>query len=719
MFNPIIQVLIRDAAGKEVIKCGYQSDIQLLDINWSLEVSDNGSSCNFSIPHSKEVLDRLLEIKPYEPPTQTANSGSVGISSDTTQGKNEEEHIAIIVREAQRQGITNKQQIAYILATVNHETDWVNFAELASGDAYEGRSDLGNNQPGDGRRFKGRGYVQLTGRANYQKYSALTGKDLVSNPELVRQNPTMVFVLIHGMRTGGFTGAKLSDYTATGGGVDYFNARAIVNGDKAINGASIASKAKQYESHPLLQNLTKGTTEKVVENKPTIPTANTPAHKIYIRVGEMDALFAEYLYLVSDIQFDISSAPIISISGVTPLWAINQYKQTETLSNITLKQLAERTAKKANLSLSFSGKGTEIVFLENNGLTDYQLLLRECKKAGYVISNKGTQMIIQPIRNGKRYEINLTEILSLNTSISPSSPLPQSSGGIRGTWNAKSLAKSDVKSGTVQTSNISKNKPANTAPKSDSKTTGKVTLESGKQVTEEQAQSEVARVQDNPTSIQFVPQLSDLLISPTDIVKIRGLERYSDRLSKIDFYVASVSFSSSNGLIMELGLYQPGREVKVNQELAGNTITGNPLSDSLPGGKVGFINPMRNGKLTGAGNAFQTANRPRHMGLDLFGSTDDIFASAGGTIKTAINTCSEGNWECGGGFGNYIEITHADGYATIYAHLSQVNVRVGQRVEQGQKIGVMGNTGRSFGAHLHFEIYRGASRVNPAPLIGL
>jgi len=53
--------------------------------------------------------------------------------------------------------------------------------EIASGDAYENRRDLGNTQPGDGRRFKGRGLMQLTGRANYAKYGQAIGQDLVTN----------------------------------------------------------------------------------------------------------------------------------------------------------------------------------------------------------------------------------------------------------------------------------------------------------------------------------------------------------------------------------------------------------------------------------------------------------------------------------------------------------------------------------------------------------
>ena len=70
-------------------------------------------------------------------------------------------------------------------------------AELASGEAYEGREDLGNTQPGDGKRYKGRGYIQLTGRRNYRAYGRLIDVDLEKSPALALDpdNAAKVFAL--------------------------------------------------------------------------------------------------------------------------------------------------------------------------------------------------------------------------------------------------------------------------------------------------------------------------------------------------------------------------------------------------------------------------------------------------------------------------------------------------------------------------------------------
>lgn len=95
--------------------------------------------------------------------------------------------------EMAKNGITSKNEVAAFLSQIATETGNLKWLEeIASGAAYEGRRDLGNTQPGDGRRFKGRGLIQLTGRANYERFAKYAGRpDIMQNPQLVSQDPTL------------------------------------------------------------------------------------------------------------------------------------------------------------------------------------------------------------------------------------------------------------------------------------------------------------------------------------------------------------------------------------------------------------------------------------------------------------------------------------------------------------------------------------------------
>ena len=124
------------------------------------------------------------------------------------------------------------------------------------------------------------------------------------------------------------------------------------------------------------------------------------------------------------------------------------------------------------------------------------------------------------------------------------------------------------------------------------------------------------------------------------------------------------------------------------------------------------IQPIKNQDLTRMASGYGyrtdpfTKKRRFHYGMDFSARKGTpIYATGNGVVKRADNRSS--------GYGKHIRIDHGFGYVSLYAHLSKYNVRRGQRVKRGDIIGYVGNTGRSVGPHLHYEIFKDKKKINP------
>ena len=130
--------------------------------------------------------------------------------------------------------------------------------------------------------------------------------------------------------------------------------------------------------------------------------------------------------------------------------------------------------------------------------------------------------------------------------------------------------------------------------------------------------------------------------------------------------------------------------VKGTKEVPRTVATGSFLMPTR--GSISSRYGMRNGRM--------------HKGLDIAARPGTpIKAADGGTVSFAGNS---------GAYGKLVQINHGNGYITKYAHCSTINVRAGQKVYKGQVIARVGNTGRSTGPHLHFEVVKSGTNVNPA-----
>jgi murein DD-endopeptidase MepM/ murein hydrolase activator NlpD len=110
-------------------------------------------------------------------------------------------------------------------------------------------------------------------------------------------------------------------------------------------------------------------------------------------------------------------------------------------------------------------------------------------------------------------------------------------------------------------------------------------------------------------------------------------------------------------------------------------------------------------------NPFGGFSYEMHRGIDFRGPIGTpIYATADGIVVTA---------QYSGGYGNYVVIDHGYGYETLYAHMSDLSVRAGDRVRRGDLVGELGSTGRSSGPHLHYEVHRNGQAVNPRYYLNL
>ena len=142
-------------------------------------------------------------------------------------------------------------------------------------------------------------------------------------------------------------------------------------------------------------------------------------------------------------------------------------------------------------------------------------------------------------------------------------------------------------------------------------------------------------------------------------------------------------------------------------EIARMAATKEKLLEAIPA-----IQPVNNEDLTRMASGFGyrrdpfTKARKFHYGMDFTAPRGTpIYATGDGVVKRADNRST--------GFGNHIRIDHGFGYLSLYAHLSKYNVKRGQKIERGDIIGFVGNTGRSVAPHLHYEILKDGVKINP------
>jgi murein DD-endopeptidase MepM/ murein hydrolase activator NlpD len=560
-----------------------------------------------------------------------------------------EESIPRILAAAAGAGITDLGQLAYILATSEHESVAGKYMEeLASGDAYEGRLDLGNTQPGDGRRYKGRGYVQITGRTNYTNWAKRLGVDLVGNPVLAATPAIAAQILVEGMRDGSFTGVGLSRYI-NGSNRDFYNARRIVNGTNVAS--KIAEIAERY--YNALVN--------------AIQQNTSPSKNVILRPGSQNLKFSRGKEWITESGFRFTFQRDGNVVLYNPqgkaVWATGTNGTNadkfvvQADGNVVLYDRgkpiwATNTSGNSGTYFAIQGDGNLVVYS-----SDGKPLYDSATHSGRTGTFSASAEWIRDINLRRFPNLQFTTVTSKATSKAldagggNSSVYPHPSPNADNTYHQWGFEKVGDHYMIIN------------------KATGKVLDAGGANGTLPYLNSYPDT--QNPYQLWKLTQVGDAYLV---VNKTTGRTLDSGGANGSQIYMHPNPMSENSFHLWALDLPQT------------NTGWQNPLDAStytiFPGGEYG-------------------ARGGAHYGIDLSTWHSNPYvpvkaAQSGKVIEVGDHPT---------GWGNFIKIRHGNEFQTVYAHLSQVDVAEGQTVSGGQKIGNVGSTGNSSGPHLHFETY--------------
>ena len=331
----------------------------------------------------------------------------------------------VLIAECLRQGVTSPRKVAYILGTAYHETGAFTIPlEWASGEDYEFWADLGNNSPGDGPRYKGRGYTQITGKVNYQRYQDLLGIPLVAQPELAEQPGISAFIAVHGINTNNLTKNAAAHRVYLNDG-NFWPMTRIVNAYppdvtdmivgycedylQRLTGGDLAQHLNQTAPTPPAAPTLADDAKNQSKPKTATPSAQNPApakpeevsHKgteIIIELGYEISRLISFHFIHTGTSTSGRSPGSTVFEGQSVRWMMSRRTKNATYKDITLRQLATLVCKNYGLTLKMEGDGPTYKFLDQTGISDYRLLLREAKAIGYRITDDGAILKISPWR---------------------------------------------------------------------------------------------------------------------------------------------------------------------------------------------------------------------------------------------------------------------------------------------------------------------------------
>lgn len=480
--------------------------------------------------------------------------------------------------------------------------------------------------------------------------------------------------------------------------------------NNAVNNASLSveNASKPSVTKPVSQNTLAGS-------------------QITVELGYDDSPVVAYSFIHTSLTYNLDSPDLLEFKGVAANWVLTQRVKNTVYTNMTFKKIASRICESYGLILDMDDEGPKYEYFPQRATSDYETLLIEARRLGYRVYTKGLTLSIKSRENLTSNKDTFTQIYGegLGLTFTVEHSASSGSGGARASEqhiNSKTGERKffiDEKSGKA-TQQINENL-VGTGSSDNLSITGSdlatvTPIVSGTaNPADYQRKEDEMRVKGIIASTSFPTTISSLTLDPDTPYRTIGISSFLDRYWVID----SVTHSLSDGsLKTSLNIYSPLKNKRPPETKPGGSSSLAPVDNSQISGEAfdpstpKFSIPL-SGTVTSLFGSRQGRN---HNGVDISsvggtGPGSKIYASASGTVtvaKTGYN----------GGYGTMVDINHGGGgWTTRYTHLYSLSVSPGQTVYKGQQIGVEGNTGASRGTHLHFEIRKNGSPLNPSRFI--
>lgn len=405
---------------------------------------------------------------------------------------------------------------------------------------------------------------------------------------------------------------------------------------------------------------------------------------------------------------EITSDCKTTVTGQGIRYVLGRRKRNKTIGQTTLKQLATAIATAHKVKLDYQAPlDISYTYLDQSGISDYELLLRECRQAGLFVSEQNGTLTIKALSNIRDSQYVLAEGLNLISWAIKDEAIDSS----KDDEGSALLQGEDKVSLNPITGQFEQSKPDIDSVK-DSSVTGKAEkavvgkTDPGQASVTDLNRAKVKRVKGLPSSFVVPLTSATLGLKPLDAVRTTGLPGVLSRVWLID----SVTHEVARGTTT-LSCYSPIEVLDTSPDTVGATEAVNSVNDTTDASRItpssGFILPLH-GTFT---SPYGMRKGRMHQGVDI---SSVAGTGAGGSIVAAANGIVVFSGAMGG-YGLTVDIKHPSGHKTRYAHQSTIKARLGAEVKQGDVIGIEGNTGKSRGTHLHFEIFRpnSGSRDNP------